>query len=137
MPDNTLPHVAAVEKSLTLLRQEDPAVAAAFLEERRKADPTSYEKYVFEKRTGRPAPTEDTTVAQPTYHDIVKAVEMRAQLDESSLDDAWVWLLKAHPEWSPHYRRWQLSANGRMPWPRLRSRPPPSCRSRMSRSGRS
>ena len=108
MPDETLPTVATINKALTILSKAPPAVATARLEAMHKADPTLYERYVFEKRHGRPAPTADPPAPAPTYHDVVKAVEQRAQHDTSSLDEAWVWLLTAHPAWSPHYRQWQL-----------------------------
>jgi hypothetical protein len=107
MSDEPLPTVDAVKKTLTILRKESPQIAQERLEQMAKADPGFYERYVYEKRTGRPAPREEPE-AQPQYEDVLKAVELRASQHALTLDEAWCWLLKAHPDYAEAYRRWQL-----------------------------
>jgi hypothetical protein len=97
----------AINKQIAVWSQS-PGLAAERLAQIKKADPEYYARYVYEQRHGRSAPTQDTTEAPPAYQDIVKAVERRAQLDASSLDEAWTWLLKAHPDYGDAHRRWQL-----------------------------
>jgi hypothetical protein len=107
MSDHELPAVESVKKTLNILRKESPQIAQERLEQMAKADPGFYERYVFEKRTGRPAPVDEPEV-QPEYADILKAVEQRAAKDASTLDEAWCWLLKTYPEYYEAHRRWQL-----------------------------
>jgi hypothetical protein len=110
MTDHELLAVESVAKTLTILRKEPAHVAQERLEQMNRGDKGFYERYRYEKTTGRPAPR-DEPEAPLEYADILKAVELRASQDGSTLDAAWCWLLDAHPD-DPVYRaarrRWQL-----------------------------